>query len=137
MNHNSRAALSLFIAFITSTWIFFLGAGILIMLRENELISTKWGTELWGIVLLLSLFPYFLRKSIPKTLFLTWCVSFSTAETIFLSLHKSYENYLRVIQQPYPLSELGSTPFQLIVYLGFIGFGICMFLLSFFFQNHE
>lgn len=71
MNNNSRAALSLFIAFIVSLWIFFLGAGMLVILRESELISEKWGTELWGIVLLLSSFPYFVRNSIPKTLFLT------------------------------------------------------------------
>lgn len=56
---------------------------------------------------------------------------------LYWFIHGSYERYIWVINDPYPFSQFGSGPFQMITYITLFVVGLGMVTSSIWFQKHR
>lgn len=63
------------------------------------------------------------RKSLSNLFFVLGLVFFLSPIVLYWFIHGSYERYIWIIHQPYPLSSFGGGPFQLFMGLGLLLLG--------------
>ncbi len=71
-----------------------------------------------------------MNNIITNTLFTIGSIFFVSPFGLYWWVHGDYDRYFAIINGPLPYSDLGSGPFQLLVYGGLVFFGIVFIALG-------